>query len=175
MGTSFEQPTLKIQKYLNQKNCQPVQNPLTLYYLRVCPPPILSHPMLALPLLYHTLCMPSPYSIQPMHVLSLILSHPSPCMPSPYSIPAHACPPSYSIPAHAWYPLFYRSPCMPSPPILSQPKHTLPHSVPPLACCLSILYPPPTSPHVSLQYSILFQPMHAHLTCHIHLEGMFLL
>ena len=87
-----------------------MQNPLTLYCPLAYPPPILSHPMGALPLFYPpTPCMPSPYSIslqpcpppilsQPMHTLPLFypspcIFHPSSCMPSPYSIPACACPP----------------------------------------------------------------------------------
>ena len=102
-----------------QKNCQPVQNPLILYYPHAYPPPILSHPMHALPLFYPTPGMHSPCAIPPP-----VLSHPMHVLPLFY--PTHACPPPilshlmhavspYSILAHAH-----------TPPILSQPMHTLP-------------------------------------------------
>ena len=118
-----------------QKNCQPVQKPLTLYYPHAYPPPILSHPMHALPLFCLTPCMPSPYSMP-----SPILYHP--CMPSPYSIPPHAYPP----------PLFYPSPCTPSPysipasthppPVLFHPIHALPIFFPTVCMSSSVLYQP---------------------------------
>ena len=145
-----------------------------------CPPPILSHPMHALPLCYPThacpplffptSCIPSPlfYStwcipsplFYPTPCIPCSLFYPSPCIPSPYSIPAHAHPP----------------------PILSQPIHTQFYSTPHMPSTYSIpLYAYPllfsTSPHnahILLQYSI---PAHAcSLTpCHMNLEGMFLL
>ena len=105
-----------------QKNCQPVQNPLILYYPHAYPPPILSHPMHALPLFCPTPCMPSSYSIPSMHALPLF--YPTSCIPSL---------------------LFYPRPCTvahPSP-ILSQLMHTLslfysslyiPYSIPPHTC-----------------------------------------
>ena len=92
-------------------------------------------------------------------------------MPSPYPIhPVHACPsPILSQPMHA-LPLFYPSPCMPSPyaiplyryacplPILSHPMHVLPLFYP-SPCTLS-LYSILAHAHPSLhkppQYSILF-------------------
>ena len=109
-----------------QKNCQPVQNPLILYCPHAYPPPILSHPMHALPLFCPTPCMPSPYSVPLMHILPLFY-------------PAHACPsPILSQPIHT-LPLFYSSPYM-----------SLPYSVPLHACPLLFS----TSPHMPPQYSI---------------------
>ena len=157
-----------------KKNCQPVQNPLTLYCLHACPPPILYPPMHALPYSIPPHAWPPPYSILPHAWPPPILSHPmhdlplfypTSCMPSPYSVPLHACPPPilsqpmhtlpYSIPTHAYHP-----------PILSQPMHTL-------SLFSSSSHMPPQ--YSILFYSILFQPMHALLTRHLHLEGMFLL
>ena len=91
-----------------QKNCQPVQNPLTLYYPHAYPPPILSHP-----------CMPSPYSIPP-HAYPPPYSIPAHAYLPPYSIPPHAYPALYSIPAHAYLPPYSISS------ILSHLIHTLP-------------------------------------------------
>ena len=144
------------------KNCQPVQNPLILYCPHPYPPPILSNPMLALPLFYPIPCMPSPYSIplhacpfpilfQPMHTLLLV--YPSQCTPSPYSIPPHACYPAIlTQPMHTLH-ILCSTPCMHSLQsnsilfcsIQSHPMHAL------------SLFPP--SPHKPPQYSILFQPM----------------
>ena len=95
-------------------NCQPVQNPFTLYCPQAYPPPILSNPMHAHPLFYTTPCIPSPYSIpahacpppilsQSMHALPLF--YPTLCIPSSYSLPAPTSHPSI---------LFYSSPCMSS-------------------------------------------------------------
>ena len=149
------------------KNCQPVQNPLILYYPHAYPPPILSHPVHALPLFCPTSCMPSPYSVpphaypppilsHPMH--TLLLSYPTPCMPSPYSIP----------PMHA-LPLFYPTHAHP-PPILSQPIHTFPLFYSTVCMSSPVLYQPT---HAT---PVLPQLMHALLTpCHMNLEGMFLL
>ena len=139
-----------------KKNCQPVQNPLILYYPHAYPPPILSHPMHALSLFCPTPCMPSPYSVPPHACPPPILSHP--CMSSPYSIPPHAYPPHYSIPAHAYpphaypppilshsmhtLPLFYPSSCTPSPYSMPAYTHTPPYFIPPHACPLSILLHP---------------------------------
>ena len=131
-----------------QKNCQPVQNPLILYYPHAYPPHILSHPMHTLPLFYPTPCMPSPYSIHPMHALpysippmhALPLFYPTSCMPSPLFYPSPCILSPYSIPAHV-YP----------PPILSQLMHTLPlfyaslytpspYSIPQYACPLLVTW-----------------------------------
>ena len=155
-----------------QKNCQPVQNPHILHDPHAYPPPILSHPMHALPLFCPTPCMPSPYSISPMHALPLFypmsfiptpLFYPSPCIPCPLFYPSPCIPSPYSIPPHA-YP----------PPILSQLMHThlfypslytpSPYSIPPHTCPPFILshYACPLlfsiSPHMPPQYSI---PAHA--------------
>ena len=171
----------------SKKNCQPVQNPLILYYPHAYPPPILSHPMHALPLFCPTPCMPSPYSIPPMYALPLFypthayptpilsqpmhtfpLFYPSPCIPSPYSIPPHAYPPPILSQLMHTLPLFYPSLYTPYPYsipflfyiILSHCMHILSCSLPAHTC-----HP-----------SILFQLMHALLNpCHMNLEGMFLL
>ena len=108
-----------------------------------CPPPILSHPMHALPLFYLIPCIPSPYSI-PFHAY-----------PAPYSIPPHAYhPPILSQLMHT-RPLFYPSSCTPSP--YSIPPHTCPALI--LSHCIYIcplLFS--TSPHMPPLYSI---PAHA--------------
>ena len=104
----------------------------------------------------------------------------------------HALPPPLilSQPMHG-LPLFYPSPCTPSPysipahacpsPILSLPMHTLSlfyftpcmlyhYSIPPYACHLSILS------HPMHAFFLFSQPMLVLQTpCHIHLEGIFLL
>ena len=151
-------------KISGAKNCQPVQNPLTLYCPPAYPPPILSHPMHTLPLLYPTPRIPSPYFIPLQHTLPLL-----------YPTPAHP-PPIRSHTAMLALPLFYRSPCTLSP-----------YSIPPYACpifilshpmlALSLFYPTlcmsSPSPHKPPQNSILFQPVHVLLTpCHIQIEGM---
>ena len=112
-----------IQKYLNPKNCQPVQNPLILYYPHAYPPPILSHPMHTLPLFYPahacpplfypTHACPPPILSHLTHTLPPILYQPMHTFPLFY--PSPSIPSSYSIPAHAYLP-----------PILSQPMHTFP-------------------------------------------------
>ena len=138
----IEYRNISVQKN-KQKNCQPVQNPLILYYPHAYPPPILSHPMHALPLFYPALCMPSPYSIPLMHALPLF--YPTSCIPSPLIYPSPCIPSPYSIPPHAHPPLFYSTPYMPSP-----------YSIPPYACPLLFS----TSPHMPPQYSSLI-PAHA--------------
>ena len=161
-----------------QKKLSACAKTLILYYPHAYPPPILRHPMHALPLFYPTSCIPSP------------LFYPSPCIPSPYSIPAHAyapptlshpmhtlpvfypssCTPSpYSMPAYTHPTLFYSTPCMPSlysiPPI-----HALLYSIPPYVCPLLF-----STSHTCIP-SILFHLMHALLTpCYMNLEGKFLL
>ena len=141
-----------------------MQNPLILYYPHAYPPPILSHPMHAVPLFCPTPCMPSPYSVPPhafpppilshlMHALPVyILSHP--CMPSLYSIPPHACPPPYSIPAHA-YPAPYSIPAHAYlPPILSHPMHTLALFYPSSCTPSPILSQTIHTPYMPSPYSI---------------------
>ena len=155
------------------ENCQPVQNPLILYYPDAYPPPILSHPMHALPLFCPTPCIPSTYSIPPHACPPPILSHPMhafplfypthacpppilshPCMPSPCSIPPHAYPPPYSIPAYA-YPAPYSIPAHAYlPPTLSQPMHTLPYSIP------AHTHPPPILSQPIHTSPILFHSLH---------------
>ena len=143
-----------------QKNCQPVQNPLILYYPHAYPPPILSHPMHALPLLCPTLSYPPPILSHPMHTLPLfypthacpppILSHP--CMPSLYSIPPHAYPPPCSNPAHA-YPAPYSILAHAyTSHILSQLMHTLPLFYPSLYTLSPYSIPPHTCPPLILSH-----------------------
>ena len=111
----------------------------------------------------------------------------------PLFYPAHVyLPPILSHPMYA-FPLFYPTPCIPSPysipahayppPILSQLMHTLPLFYP------SLYTPSPYSipfhpihalplfyPSVCMSSPVLYQPTHALLTpCHMNLEGMFLL
>ena len=154
-----------IQKYmylnLKKKNCQPVQNLLILYYPHAYPPPILFHPMHALPLFCPTPCMPSPYSVPPHAYPPPILSHHTHALPLfcpshhmhalPLFCPAHACPPPilshtrmpspYSIPPHAYLPT-----------ILSHPMHTLPLFYPNSCTPSHLFYPSLYKPS---SYSIL--------------------
>ena len=151
-----------IQKYLNpKKNCQPVQNPLILYYPHAYPSPILSHPMHALPLFCPTLCMSSPYSVPSHAYPPPILSHSMHALPLFY--PTHACPPPILSHIMHTLPPILSQPMHTLPSTLSQPRHTLFYSTPYMLSLYSIpLYACPllfsTSPHMPLQYSI---PAHA--------------
>ena len=147
-----------IQKYLGPKK-----------KLSLCKTPLFYiTPMHTLPLFCPTPCMPSPYSIPPMHALpysippmhTLPLFYPASCIPWPLFYPSSCIP----------CPLFYPSSCTPSP--YSIPPHTCPplflsHCMHVCSCSL---------PAHTCHPSILFQLMHALLTpCHMNLEGMFLL
>ena len=168
-----------IQKYLNPKKLSACAKPPYLILPRCIPspysvpphaypPPILSHPMHALPLFYPIPCMPSPYSIPPHAYPPPILSQPMHTLPLILSQPMHTPSPILSHPMHT-LPLFYPSLYTPSP-------YTIPpHTCPPLILSHCIVCSCSLPAH-TCHPSILFQLMHALLTpCHMNLEGMFLL
>ena len=121
-----------------------MQNPLILYYPHAYPPPILSHPIHALPLFYPTHACPPPILSRLMHTLP------------PYSVPAHAYPAHYSIPSHAYLP-----------PILSQPMHTFPLFYPSPCIPCPLFYASPYIPSPILIY----QGVHCCTkVCNLHLD-----